>query len=537
MSINGVNSNRITGLATGLDTDQLIKNMMRAEQTKVDKYKQVRQLDQWKQEFYVDITKDLRNLKSDYFDILKSGDNNLLKYSNYNTFKSTIIDEDKKYLDVSANVGAIKGNYKVKLEKLASSAKVQSNLGENTELNLNEKLSKYTGSNANIDEEQNLKITVGKDIFEFKVPKDSDMTLDDFIREVKSTKIKDKNGDEKNLGSIISINSSTISNKLTIETIETGDNASIKIEGTVAEKLGIATSGEVNGNDAEIYVKLPGEKEYARVTSNKNIFIKDNITFNLKEVTEGKEISFGLQPDATEVVDKISKFVDSYNELIEKIETLTNETKTGYKPLTDEEKSAMTKEQIDKWESQAKKGLFKNDRQLQSMISGLRRSFSDGIQDIDIGFRKIGLDTKKDSNTISLDRDKLKAAFESNGEQIFNMFTKDTNDNITHNITADEKVNIYKERGIFRRINSIIDDYSGSEGVFVKKAGYDNSRWSFTNDYTKSIYKQDKVIKEMEYKMSRKETSYYTMFAKLEKSMNSLNSQSDWLVAQLGGNN
>ena len=49
------NSLRITGLATGIDTDTLVKQLMQVEQIKIDKVLQEKQLIQWQQELYRDI--------------------------------------------------------------------------------------------------------------------------------------------------------------------------------------------------------------------------------------------------------------------------------------------------------------------------------------------------------------------------------------------------------------------------------------------------------------------------------------------------
>jgi len=51
---------RITGMATGLDVDAMVKKMMLGEQAKVDKVAQERQTIVWKQEAYQDIIKDIK---------------------------------------------------------------------------------------------------------------------------------------------------------------------------------------------------------------------------------------------------------------------------------------------------------------------------------------------------------------------------------------------------------------------------------------------------------------------------------------------
>ncbi len=62
---------RMTGMASGLDTDTMIKQLMKVEQYKVDKVKQDKQLLEWKRDDYRSMTTLLTGFKSDFFDVLK----------------------------------------------------------------------------------------------------------------------------------------------------------------------------------------------------------------------------------------------------------------------------------------------------------------------------------------------------------------------------------------------------------------------------------------------------------------------------------
>ena len=61
-SVKSVSSTRIPGLATGMDTDQMIKDMLTGEQNKVDKAKQKEQITKWQQESYREIIKNVKGL-------------------------------------------------------------------------------------------------------------------------------------------------------------------------------------------------------------------------------------------------------------------------------------------------------------------------------------------------------------------------------------------------------------------------------------------------------------------------------------------
>lgn len=114
------NSLRITGLASGLDVDSIVKQLMRTETAKVDKVKQQRQLIQWRQEIYRDLMGDLNSFKNTYFNVLNSKDY-ILSQNTFSSFdvKST---DSTNAVTATANAGAIAGKYKVNVKALAEKA-------------------------------------------------------------------------------------------------------------------------------------------------------------------------------------------------------------------------------------------------------------------------------------------------------------------------------------------------------------------------------------------------------------------------------
>ncbi|TDT50619.1 flagellar filament capping protein FliD [Fonticella tunisiensis] len=121
---------RITGLATGLDVDSMVKTMMKAENVKLDKLKQDRQIVQWKQELYREILGDINTFKSTYFDVLKP-DSYMLSVNSYAAFDISHSDEGStttgSIVSVSAGAGAVPGTYSVQVINLAEPAKISGN--------------------------------------------------------------------------------------------------------------------------------------------------------------------------------------------------------------------------------------------------------------------------------------------------------------------------------------------------------------------------------------------------------------------------
>lgn len=126
----GSNTLRITGMASGLDVDAMVEKMMSAEQIKIDKATQAKQIVQWKQEAYQDIIKDIKELQNTFFDSTSS-DKNILASANYAGFNVT--GEDGEVANITAGVGAQTGSYTVNVTALASKASaIGSDIAKNT---------------------------------------------------------------------------------------------------------------------------------------------------------------------------------------------------------------------------------------------------------------------------------------------------------------------------------------------------------------------------------------------------------------------
>ena len=121
-------SNRITGLATGMDIDSIVEATMQAYKTKVDKTKQEKNIVEIKQQLYRDLIKEGQDFYNKYFDITKS--DSLLSSKNYKSvaFKSS----NDLVATANATSSAIKDNYTVNVTKLASTARMEVSSSELT---------------------------------------------------------------------------------------------------------------------------------------------------------------------------------------------------------------------------------------------------------------------------------------------------------------------------------------------------------------------------------------------------------------------
>lgn len=524
MQVGGVNNNnsdysRITGLATGMDTDGMVNKMIAGEKARLDQMKQNRQIIQWQQEAYIDVIKDLKEFYNGYLDILAPAETNLMSSISYSGLKAESSDSSK--INATAFGGAVRGNYAVKVNKIASSAKKQNDVVLNTETNLSTKLADIKDQDGN-----NLNIANGTMEFKvngktFTVNVDSTKSISDFLNDVRNTKLSSDS--KETLGSYINVNFSELTRKFTFETKDTGSSQTLSISGTAAENLKI--NGDFTGENAQASIKPPGEGTYFESKEfEKNIFTIDNVQYDISGAKVGDEVNINIKPDATDKVEKFKKFIDKYNSLIEKIKTKVDEKKEyKFKPLTEAQKKDMSADEIKNWEEKAKKGMLSRESNLSSLLANLRQTFYSAVEGAGLSAQEIGIETTsnwRDGGKLKLDENKFKQALETKGDQVQKLFTQSSTNK--------------DEKGILQRFKDTFDNYIGSEGVLVKKAGYKDTRWVGSNDLSKKIEERNKAIKEMENKIYQKQERYYKMFAMLEKNMNNLNSQSNWLYSQLG---
>lgn len=108
---------RIGGLATGMDTDQMVKDLMRAERIPLDKVMQNKIQAEWKRDDYRDITNLLRSLKDEYFNVIKT-DSYMLSDANYKNYIAS--SSNSEYVTATGTSQSPLGNNSIKVKRLAT---------------------------------------------------------------------------------------------------------------------------------------------------------------------------------------------------------------------------------------------------------------------------------------------------------------------------------------------------------------------------------------------------------------------------------
>ena len=108
MNVNAVAKQRVTGLMSGMDTDDIVKKMLSGQQNKLNKANQQRELISWRRDAYRSAINKLTSFQSKFLDVISTS--SILRPSNFNTASARITDEAmSKYFTVTGS-GTSAGN-------------------------------------------------------------------------------------------------------------------------------------------------------------------------------------------------------------------------------------------------------------------------------------------------------------------------------------------------------------------------------------------------------------------------------------------
>ncbi len=114
MAVTGATA-RYTGLASGLDTDEIIKKMMTANRAPLNKLKQQKQMLEWRRDEY-------RSFNMKFFDF-KSAANDMKRSSTF--LAKTVSSSNDKFVTGTGTADAVVGQHKIKIDRLAESASIR----------------------------------------------------------------------------------------------------------------------------------------------------------------------------------------------------------------------------------------------------------------------------------------------------------------------------------------------------------------------------------------------------------------------------
>ena len=278
---------------------------------------------------------------------------------------------------------------------------------------------------------------------------------------------------------------------------------------------------KITGQDAVI------ELNGVEYTSSTNGFVINGLTINAQAVTTDGPITITTNVDSQAIYDKIKDFLTEYNNVINEMTKLYNaESASDYEPLTDEEKEAMSEEQIEKWEDKIKGALLRRDGSLNSIMSTMINSMSQSfeVDGVKLSLGSFGISTlgflnsakdeqyafhidgDEDDENTSGKKDKLMKAIEENPDQLMGFMQKlmgNLYENIDKKMKSTELSSAYK--------------------VYNDK------------EMDKEATRIEQMIKKWEDKISDKEEYYYDKFTQMEVALSKLQNQTSSISGLLGG--
>ncbi|RDY24505.1 flagellar cap protein FliD [Romboutsia maritimum] len=517
-----INSVRIPGLATGMDTDTMIKDMLKLEQNKVDKAKQKEQSIKWQQETYRDTIKEMKGFYDKY--LTTSSPDCIMNSKSWSTM--SVSSSNENVITATGSAGANNVDYSFDVKKLAKPPKVSvdwEGKGYKNDTKLNE---------LSLSGTKSFKIDLGNG----KESKIIELKETDTVE----TMIKNIND---SMSGEIKATYSEMTGQFSIVSKETGTESKLKIVDVDSSGVSLGTSSslvflnlqeinEIVDASGNVTIETPppgfdgeaqGSNSYIKVTSKDgtmtekilteklNTFTRDGITYTVNSTGTSDLTS---KPDTKSVVDKMKTFVEDYNKIMDKMyDFITQKKNADYPPLTDAQKEDMSEEEIERWEKKAKIGLLRNDKDMRAFMDNMNKAiFGDKMEELN----KMGIKSASnynDKGQLYIDEEKFTKALQNNGDQVYSILSKNT-DSVLENM----KSTMYKYVGT-------------STSIFAKKAGLEKTASASNNLYSVQIRKQEQMIKELQNKMKKKETQLYKRFATLESSMNRFNSQMNYLTA------
>ncbi|WP_214892553.1 flagellar filament capping protein FliD [Exiguobacterium sp. H66] len=512
---------RISGLASGIDTETMIKQLMQAERAPVDRLAQKKQTLTWQRDAYREMNRGLLDLRTAASDMLLS--------KNYTS--KTVTSSDSSKVSVTASPAATTGSVTIdRVNQLASASSltISRNASATGKITSQSKLSDSglvaKDASGNVSLELN---TYQADGSMLATPVtmnfDGTATIGDLVSKINS---------DKSLGLNAVFND--ITGKLVVTRQSTGQlGASNEISWTDKNTPASGAEPVLNALAGQNAIYTIGGTQLEQTT---NTFSQNGLTITLNN-TSTTPITLNTKVDTQANFDSIKKFVDKYNDMIDKMNKKVNEEKyRDFQPLTDAQRKELSEDEVKKWEEKAMSGVLKNDSFLRDGMNSFRSAISSkidtgytyqsGTDTIALNYMsQIGITTTsdfRDGGKLKIDETKLKKMLEEQPEGVYKLFTADAPDGTS---TSGSGLD-----GFARQIQGFA---TTMRDKISKVAGLDGAV-ATTYRLGKSLVDVDKSILSWEDKLTKKENAYYRRFAAMEQAMNQANSQSATLASYLG---
>ena len=250
-------------------------------------------------------------------------------------------------------------------------------------------------------------------------------------------------------------------------------------------------------------------------TVDENRVVVGGVTYNLLNKTQpGESVTVSVSQNVDAVVDKVKKFVESYNKLIDNLqEKYSTQHDKDYDPLTKEQEKSMSEEQIKRWNEKAKGGLLYHNTYLGRLISKMRESVYTPVASVESKYNSastIGITTQVGNNKghLTLDEDKLKKALADDPDCVYRIFG-----------SMDEKDD-FKNSGVSMRLSQVALD-SMKE---ISKEGGIKADWDDSSTLGNLIRQQKQKMKDFKNLLDDFQDQLYKKYDAMESALQQMNS-------------
>lgn len=501
-------ANGIYGLSgSGLDIESLVKMGMMNKQNQYDKMYQTQLKQTWVKEAYNTVYTDVKAFKESM--------STFKMQSNMSAMQASSSNND--VVSVTANGAAAAMNHKITVEQVASNAYLMTANGQKIDrANTSAANSAYLKDVLFGEEPTKTTGTDGQTYYQFTntdPSKQGTFKGSDVAISIEVQDGNDMDSDGKPVTRKVEFTYDQIFNdKKTLNDLATAfSNSGANVQGgydTVNDSFSLynKTSGSANkiglkaNNDtsAELLNKLhlASYNGQTNTLGNEISFTKNTLTeaavgTNAKATIDGKTYesdtnklnvanviynfngvsaknadgtyqasTISVSQDTDKIVDNVKKFVETYNTLIDSLNTKYREEKnTDYKPLTKKQEGEMTESQIDKWNEKAKSGLLYHDNNIYSIISDMRESLYTKVDAVDTvltdakgnkysynTMSSIGITSSTNQGHITLDEEKLKKALTEDPDCVYQLFASDQDSTYVSGSTNKNQADTYTSK-------------------------------------------------------------------------------------------
>ena len=305
-NISRINNMRMSGLATGLDVDGMIQKMLAAQQSRLDKAKQQREVVSWQKDSYRSVITKLNEFNTKFLDILSP--KSMIKVGSFKQTKTAVPSSMSQYFSATSTSDAYNNSVTVNsIKQIATAQKVESAKGVSKPLSMSLNSSDVSGilgqslSFSVNGETKN--ITLEKDIAKYQDEHgvfDIEKFADDINTKLSNTFGK-QNGQAK-----VAIDKSTIAEVLNSESAVTGYKFDFKVaDGNTVQISGSAAVTGALGFTSGATNMINLNSSLASVFGNIETAVEDagKIKFSINEVA----FEFSSSASVRDVINEINK--------------------------------------------------------------------------------------------------------------------------------------------------------------------------------------------------------------------------------------